>query len=112
MSEKRWFVCKVLLAMVLAVLGVALMVRLQQPQASVSVVLRYVLNGALIMGGVALAVALYAAVSTHFNQWLLGKGATDVDWLWFSSEPKGLVEMRQALPKDGAAESAPPLSPP
>lgn len=36
------------------------------------------------------------------NQAVLQKGGTDTQWFWFSSEPKGLQELRADSSKDGA----------
>jgi hypothetical protein len=30
------------------------------------------------------------------GQWALRHGGTDTQWFWFPSEPKGLVQQRQA----------------
>ena len=47
--------------------------------------------------GLAMVVACMAALGQSFNQWMLRHGATDAQWFFFTSEPKGLVEMREQL---------------
>jgi hypothetical protein len=38
---------------------------------------------------------LYLSIGAAFNQWMLNHGATDTDWLWFKSDPKGLESLRK-----------------
>lgn len=37
----------------------------------------------------------YFAIGSGFNQWMLNHGATDAQWLWFKSDPKGLDGLRK-----------------
>jgi hypothetical protein len=41
------------------------------------------------------ALIVFATAALTFRQFILRNGATDVQWFWFSSEPKGLVKLRQ-----------------
>jgi len=49
-----------------------------------------------------LAVNLVGLSVIYLNvyQWVLRKGGTDTAWFWFSSEPKGLIAMREKLRKE------------
>ena len=38
---------------------------------------------------------MYVSIGSAFNQWMLNNGATDTDWLWFKSDPKGLEDLRK-----------------
>lgn len=51
---------------------------------------------ALVVGG------FFAAAMV--NQAVLHKGGTDTQWFWFSSEPKGLRELRGDKPDRGSAQ--------
>jgi hypothetical protein len=46
-------------------------------------------------GGLMLALGVLAIVSLTFSQFILRMGGTDAQWFWFSSEPKGLVQLRE-----------------
>jgi hypothetical protein len=37
-----------------------------------------------------------ALISLAMGQWALRHGGTDAQWFWFPSEPKGLVQQREA----------------
>ncbi len=56
----------------------------------------------ILLGIVALAVYLVGLSVIYLNvhQWVLRKGGTDTAWFWFSSEPKGLMAMREKLRKE------------
>ena len=49
------------------------------------------------IGLAALAVNLVGLSVIYLNvyQWALRKGGTDTAWFWFSSEPKGLIVLRE-----------------
>ncbi len=34
-------------------------------------------------------------VASRINAWVLNKGGTDTHWLWFKSDPQGLVRLRE-----------------
>jgi hypothetical protein len=59
------------------------------------------LFGYLLLGVAVLAVNLVGLVVIYLNisQWVLRKGGTDPAWFWFTSEPKGLVALREKLHK-------------
>jgi hypothetical protein len=50
-----------------------------------------------LVGGVgAFAVVLAVTVgSLQFRQFVMRKGGTDAQWFWFSSEPEGLLKLRE-----------------
>ena len=55
----------------------------------------------ILLGLAALAVNLVGLSVIYLNvyQWVLRKGGTDTAWFWFSSEPKGLIVLREKLRK-------------
>ena len=55
----------------------------------------------IVFGLAALAVNLVGLSVIYLNvyQWVLRKGGTDTAWFWFSSEPKGLMALREKLRK-------------
>ena len=55
----------------------------------------------IFAGLAALAVILVGLSVSYLNvyQWSLRKGGTDTTWLWFKSEPKGLMALREKLRK-------------
>ena len=55
----------------------------------------------IFFGLAALAVNLVGLSVIYLNvyQWVLRKGGTDTAWFWFSSEPKGLIVIREKLRK-------------
>jgi hypothetical protein len=55
------------------------------------------LNCAMWAAGMFLALVFVAILSLTFNQFILRHGGTDVDWLWFNSEPPGLKRQREQL---------------
>ena len=73
------------------------------PEASV---IQLVSRMAMIAGAL-LVVLVAAVISLTFWQFLLRKGATDPQWYWFKSEPRGLVQERELLrAREGAASGA------
>ena len=82
---------KALLATVLlaALAGVA------GSQLAPKVPLQWVLiYSALGAAAILLVLALAAVVTLTVMQFILRKGGTDTQWLWFSTEPRGLVHLR------------------
>ncbi|WP_269532953.1 hypothetical protein [Chitinimonas sp. BJYL2] len=51
-------------------------------------------SAALVLGGL-LAVSLAALASLTLWQWVLRKGGTDTQWLWFARDPAGLQAQRK-----------------
>jgi hypothetical protein len=51
--------------------------------------------------GIGLALLTLLAIgSLQFSQFILRKGGTDAQWFWLSSEPRGLVALRQGRAVD------------
>lgn len=50
---------------------------------------------ALGLGGLVLTLTVGVVITLQINQWVLRNGGTDVQWLAFPSDPKGLVALRQ-----------------
>jgi hypothetical protein len=69
------------------------------PQVAIRTVLLYSALGAAVL--LALLVLLAVATLT-FQQFILRHGATDTQWFWFSSEPRGLVQLRQQAARERA----------
>ncbi len=46
-------------------------------------------------GAVLLCLVAAAVASLTLMQWILRRGGTDTQWLWFASEPDGLVRQRR-----------------
>ena len=63
----------------------------------IDVTLKFVVLGLAACVGLVLVVVCMAAVGQSFNQFMLRNGATDPQWFYFNSEPKGLVEMREQM---------------
>jgi hypothetical protein len=61
------------------------------PNTSVAVVLAYAIGGAAAF---AVVILLVMWLKFAVNQFLLNAGATDTQWLWFKSDPKGLNALR------------------
>jgi hypothetical protein len=83
----RGFIAALLLAGIAALAGHNLF-----PDLPTWKVTLYVLGGS----AAAFAVVLTATVaSLQFRQFVIRKGGTDTQWFWFSSEPGGLVKLRE-----------------
>ena len=78
---------------------VALPARELMPSVSLGLLLLYVAAGVV---GVFALLALGAICSLQFSQFILRAGGTDPQWLWFSSEPRGLVALRKGKVVDVA----------
>jgi hypothetical protein len=82
---------------ILALGGLAVVAGLQlSPQTPVPTLLLYTFLGGLAL--LALLVVAVVVVAT-VGQFVLRLGGTDVQWLWFTSEPAGLARMRQDAKK-------------
>lgn len=98
MTERSVCQIKLLICAVVISAGITFMVRLLWPQLSIATMALYVLGGWVILGGLFLLVMVNTAVGSWLNQWILRKGGTDTQWLWFSADPPGLE--RDAKPKE------------
>ncbi len=97
MTERSVFQVKLFICAVVVSASITFMVRLLWPQLSFATMALYVLGGWVILGGLFLLVVVNTAVGSWLNQWILRKGGTDTQWLWFSADPPGLE--RDAKPK-------------
>jgi hypothetical protein len=98
MTDRSVFQIKLLICAVVVSAGITFMVHLLWPQLSIAKMALYVLGGWVILGGLFLLLVVNTAISSWLNQWILRKGGTDTQWLWFSADPPGLK--RDAKPKE------------
>jgi len=75
--------------------AIGFMVHLLWPQLSLGTMALYVMAGWGILGGLLLMLVVNTALSSWINQWILRKGGTDTQWLWFPGDPKGLTRPRK-----------------
>ena len=94
----RGSIAAVLLACLAAFVGTSLF-----PDMPIWKVLLYALAAAAAAFAVGVAVV---AASLQFRQFVLRKGATDPQWFWFPSEPKGLLALREEAGSAADAEKA------
>ena len=97
--SKRW-VWRVKLLICGLVISVAMgfMAKLLWPGLNLWTVALYVLVGWGILAGLLLMLVVNTAISSWINQWILRKGGTDTQWLWFSADPPGLQKDRKPKP--------------
>ena len=93
-SVKPLIVVKLLVAAVLITALVTVAAHEIFPVISVPELLLFCLGGmcfvfALMVGG--------SICSLQFSQLILRIGGTDTQWFWFATEPRGLVQQREAL---------------
>ena len=98
MTERSVFQVKLFICAVVVSASITFMVRLLWPQLSIATMALYVLGGWVILGGLFLLLVVNTSISSWLNQWILRKGGTDTQWLWFSADPPGLK--RDAKPKE------------
>ena len=85
---------------VLAVFSLGLLACFIIYKMEIEMTLKFVVLGLAACIGVVLVVVCMAAVGQSFNQFMLRHGATDAQWFYFNSEPKGLVQMREQMRSD------------
>lgn len=90
MTERSVFQIKLLSCAVVVSASITFMVRLLWPQLSIATTALYVLRGWVVLGGLFLLLVANTAISSWINQWILRKGGTDTQWLWFCADPPGL----------------------
>jgi hypothetical protein len=91
-NEKLVFIGKVLVAAISFSALVAVAARQLVPAIPLSDVLLY---SAASVVGIMVLVIIAAICSLYFSQFILRAGGTDAQWFWFSSEPRGLVALRE-----------------
>ena len=98
MTERSVFQIKLLVCGVVLTGAIAFMVHLLWPALGLRMMTLYVLAGWVILAGLLLMLVANTAIISWLNQWILRKGGTDTQWLWFSADPPGLK--RDAKPKE------------
>jgi len=78
--------------------AIGFMVQLLWPALGLGAMALYVLAGWGILAGLMLVLVANTAASSWVNQWILRKGGTDTQWLWFPADPPGLN--RDTQPKE------------
>lgn len=90
MSARAVFQIKLLVCGVVISAAMGFMVHLLWPALDLGTMAFHVLTGWGILAGVMLAAAIYIAIYSWFYQWILRKGGTDTQWLWFPADPPGM----------------------
>ena len=90
MTERAVFQLKLLVCGVVLTGAIAFMVHLLWPALGLGTMALYVLTGWGILAGLMLVLVVNTAISSWINQWILRKGGTDTQWLWFPADPPGL----------------------
>ena len=90
MSERTVLIFKLLICGVVVTVAIGFMAQLLWPALSLAALALYVLAGWGILAGLMLMLVANTAVSSWINQWILRKGGTDTQWLWFPTDPPGL----------------------
>ena len=62
------------------------------PKVPVVAALLYAAAGAVAF---LVTMSICIIVASRVNAWVLNKGGTDTQWLWFKSDPQGLVRLRE-----------------
>lgn len=96
MSERTLLISKLLICGVVITLAIGFMALLLWPALDLRALALYVSAGWGILAGLMLMLVANTAVSSWINQWILRKGGTDTQWLWFPADPPGLQKNRQA----------------
>ena len=90
MSEQTVFRIKLLVCGITLTAAIGFMVHLLWPALGLGMLLLYVLAGWGILAGLMLAAVANIAINSWINQWILRKGGTDTQWLWFPADPPGV----------------------
>ncbi len=90
MTERSVFQIKLLICGVVLSTAIGFIVHLLWPALGLVTMGLYVLAGWGILAGLMLLLLANTVVSSWINQWVLRKGGTDTQWLWFPADPPGL----------------------
>lgn len=98
MTGRSVFQIKLLICVAVLSAAIGFMADLLWPAIGAGTLALYVLTGWGILGVLFLALVAKTAISSWINQWILRKGGTDTQWLWFAADPPGLK--RDTKPKE------------
>lgn len=98
MTKRSVFRIKLMVCGVALTAAIAFMVHLLWPDLSLGAMVLRVLAGWGILGGLLLVVVVISVIGSAFNQWVLRKGGTDTQWLWFPADPPGMQDKRKSGP--------------
>lgn len=98
MSDRTVFILKLLICGVVVTVAIGFMAQLLWPALGMGVLALYVLAGWGFLAGLMLLLVANTAVGSWLNPWILRKGGTDTQWLWFPTDPPGLN--RDSKPKE------------
>lgn len=90
MSERSVFQIKLLVCGVGLSAAIAFVLRLLWPAMGLGTMVMNLLAGWVALAGLMLLLVASIAVGSWVNQWILRKGGTDTQWLWFPADPPGL----------------------
>lgn len=90
MNERSVFTIKLLICGAGVSVAIGFMAQLLWPALSLGALSLYVLAGWGILAGLMFLLLANTAISSWVNQWILRKGGTDTQWLWFPADPPGL----------------------
>ncbi len=91
-SVKYKLVCKLGFTVTFLVGLVTLPMRQLVPNLAPGTLVFYCASGIALL---LIVIVICTILSLQFSQFILRHGGTDAQWFWFSSEPKGLVELRR-----------------
>lgn len=86
------FLAKLMLAAAAIVTLIAIPARQMMPGLALTELVLYCTAG---LAGILMLIVLFAVCRLQLAQYILRKGGTDVQWLWFSGEPRGLAALRK-----------------
>jgi hypothetical protein len=95
MSERMVLILKLLICGMIVTVAIGFMTQLLWPGLGLGVLALCMLYGWGVLAGLMLLLVAHTAVISWINQWILRKGGTDTQWLWFSADPPGLQRDRK-----------------
>jgi hypothetical protein len=99
MTKRSVLQIKLFICVLMLTAAIGFMVHLLWPRLGLLDMGLYVLAGWGLLVGLFLLLVADTAISGWINQWVLRKGGTDTQWLWFPDDPKGLARQKK-LPSD------------
>jgi hypothetical protein len=90
MTKRAILISKLTFCTLLASVAIGFMVKLLWPQLSMRTTALYVLAGWGLLAGLFAALIVNTALGSWVNAWILRKGGTDTQWLWFPADPPGV----------------------